>query len=81
MAVPDKPGRYEGQQVTLGPRAGDVYIVYDGLQEGEIVVTNGAFKIDSAMQILARPSMMSPGGGSTPPSHHHGDAVEESPGG
>ena len=81
VAVPDKPGRYEGRQVTLGPRAGDVYIVYDGLQEGEIVVTNGAFKIDSAMQILARPSMMSPGGGSTPPSHHHGDAVEESPGG
>ncbi|MCH7687676.1 MAG: efflux RND transporter periplasmic adaptor subunit [Planctomycetes bacterium] len=81
VAVPDHPGRYEGRQVTLGPRAGDVYIVYDGLQEGEIVVTNGAFKIDSAMQILARPSMMSPGGGSAPSSHHHGDAVEESPGG
>ena len=30
-----------------------------GLAEGEIVVTNGNFKIDSALQIQAKPSMMS----------------------
>jgi len=49
---------FEGREVALGPRAGDYYLVRGGLQEGERVVTNGNFKIDSALQILARPSMM-----------------------
>ena len=31
-------------------------------KEGEKVVTHGNFKIDSALQILAKPSMMNPGG-------------------
>ncbi len=52
--------RFEGREVTLGPRAGDYYIVEAGLEAGENVVVNGNFKIDSALQILARPSMMSP---------------------
>ncbi len=47
-----------GKEITLGPKAGDVYIVESGLMEGEDVVTNGAFKIDSAAQIQAMPSMM-----------------------
>jgi Cu(I)/Ag(I) efflux system membrane fusion protein len=51
---------YELREVVLGPRAGDKYVVYDGLKEGELVVSRGNFKIDSAMQIVARPSMMSP---------------------
>lgn len=49
---------YEGREVRLGMRAGDWYVVLDGLAEGERVVTHGAFQIDSAMQIQARPSMM-----------------------
>ncbi len=51
---------FEGRVIELGPRAGDRYIVYGGLDEGERVVTSGNFKIDSALQIQARPSMMSP---------------------
>ena len=51
---------YEGREIEIGPRAGDVYIVAAGLNEGERVVTNGAFKIDSALQIQAKPSMMNP---------------------
>ncbi|MCC6695566.1 MAG: efflux RND transporter periplasmic adaptor subunit, partial [Candidatus Hydrogenedentes bacterium] len=54
---------YEGREVVLGPRAGDYYIVRSGVDEGEILVTNGNFKIDSALQILAKPSMMTPEGG------------------
>ncbi|MHC4113422.1 MAG: efflux RND transporter periplasmic adaptor subunit, partial [Planctomycetota bacterium] len=54
----EKP-TYEGREVVLGPRTGDYYIVKSGLAEGEIVVTNGNFKIDSALQIQAKPSMMS----------------------
>jgi Cu(I)/Ag(I) efflux system membrane fusion protein len=53
----DKP-TFVGKEVTLGPRAGGYYIVRSGLMEGERVVTNGNFKIDSEMQIRAKPSMM-----------------------
>jgi Cu(I)/Ag(I) efflux system membrane fusion protein len=49
---------FVGREVTLGPKAGDFYIVESGLMEGEKVVTHGAFKIDSAAQIQAIPSMM-----------------------
>lgn len=51
---------YEGREITLGPRAGDFFIVTEGLREGERVVSHGAFKIDSALQIQAKPSMMNP---------------------
>ena len=64
VKVPDaERPTYEGREVVLGPRAGDFYIVESGLREGEEVVVNGAFRIDSAMQILAKPSMMMPVGG------------------
>ena len=60
VKVPDKEKpTFEGREVVLGPRAGNYYLVKDGLEEGEIVVTNGNFKIDSALQIQAKPSMMS----------------------
>ncbi|MEW5925563.1 MAG: DUF3347 domain-containing protein, partial [Candidatus Zixiibacteriota bacterium] len=42
-----------------------------GLNEGEMVVTNGAFKIDSELQLQAKTSMMSPGGGAPAPGHNH----------
>jgi Cu(I)/Ag(I) efflux system membrane fusion protein len=66
----EKP-TYEGREIVLGRRAGDYYIVKSGLAEGEVVVTNGNFKIDSALQIQARPSMMNPEGAAVP-GHHHG---------
>ncbi len=66
---------FEGREVVLGPRAGDYYIVRSGLQEGELVVTNGNFKIDSAVQIEAKPSMMMPEGGGGGGGHHHGPAA------
>lgn len=55
----DRP-TFEGRDVILGPRAGDYYLVVSGLREGEQVVTQGNFKIDSSLQIQAKPSMMSP---------------------
>lgn len=60
VEVPGDRPTYEGREVVLGPKAGDNYVVYQGLKEGERVVSKGNFKIDSAMQILAKPSMMSP---------------------
>lgn len=64
---------YEGREIVLGPRAGDYYIVRNGLKEGELVVTNGNFKLDSALQIAAKPSMMTPEGGGGGGGHNHGD--------
>lgn len=72
---------YEGREVILGPRAGDFFIVEAGLEDGERVVINGAFKIDSALQIQAKPSMMNPQGGGSPPGHDHsGKAAAPGPG-
>ena len=60
VQLPDKEKpTFEGRQVTLGPRAGDYYLVKEGLTEGEQVVTRGNFKIDASLQIQAKPSMMS----------------------
>lgn len=55
----DEP-TFEGVQIELGPRAGDYYVVRSGLKAGDEVVTNGNFKIDSALQLLAKKSMMNP---------------------
>jgi len=71
---------FQLREVILGPRAGDHYLVLSGLDEGERVVTHGSFKIDSAMQIAAKPSMMNPDGGlsSTGHEHHdHGASMQE----
>jgi Cu(I)/Ag(I) efflux system membrane fusion protein len=75
VAVPgaDQP-TYEGREIEIGPRAGDAYVVVSGLSEGDEVVTHGAFKIDSALQIQAKPSMMNPQGGAMTTGHNHADA-------
>ena len=71
---------FEGREVDLGPRAGDYYIVHSGLEEGEAVVTHGAFKIDSELQIRAKRSMMSPEGGVPGGAgHHHGGTTAVEP--
>ncbi|MEC5129542.1 efflux RND transporter periplasmic adaptor subunit [Verrucomicrobiales bacterium BCK34] len=51
---------FEGREILIGPRANDQYIVEAGLREGERVVAQGGFVIDSALQIQAKPSMMLP---------------------
>jgi len=71
-----KPGEgdpvFAGRQVTLGPRVQDHYLVLEGLDVGELVVTRGNFKIDSALQIQAAPSMMNA-------AMDHDDAPEPEP--
>jgi membrane fusion protein, copper/silver efflux system len=63
----DRP-TFEARDVTLGARQGAYREVTSGLSEGELVVVNGAFRIDSELQIRGRPSMM----GGPPPVHDHG---------
>ncbi len=74
VAVPSKKGVFEGREIVLGTFANGFYIVKEGLVEGENVVVNGAFKIDSDLQIQAKPSMMNPLGGGPMPGHNHGDS-------
>jgi len=77
VAVPGKEGTFSGRVIVLGPRAGNYYLVRKGLKEGEKVVVNGAFKIDSDLQIQAKPSMMNPEGGVAAPGHHnHGQTTQ-----
>ncbi|NQU67114.1 MAG: efflux RND transporter periplasmic adaptor subunit [Candidatus Marinimicrobia bacterium] len=71
---------FEGREVAVSSRAGDYYIIMSGLAEGEEVVTNGNFKIDSALQISAKPSMMAPEGGMSGTGHDHSGMSAKSPG-
>lgn len=70
VADADRP-TFEPRDVVLGPRAGSLYVVRQGLEEGDLVVVHGNFRIDSELQIRGRPSMMAPEGGAAP-SHQHG---------
>jgi len=80
VEIPNDEGPlFEGREVELGPRAGEFYVVRSGIQEGELVVTNGGFKIDSELQIRAKPSMMSPEGGGTAAGHQHARATAANP--
>lgn len=46
------------REIILGERVGNGYLVEDGLNAGEEVVTNGAFVIDAAAQLNNQASMM-----------------------
>ena len=76
-AVPAGPGSQPGREVVRGRRAGAFDLVGRGRREGEAVVVHGSFKLDSAMQLRAKPSMMKPGGGVAAPSHHHDGGSQE----
>ena len=54
---------FEGREIVIGPQVGDHFMVRSGLTAGELVVTQGAFKLDSELQIKAKPSMMNPNAG------------------
>lgn len=46
------------REIELGPALGDGYVVTDGLNEGEEIVTSGTFSVDAAAQLEGKPSMM-----------------------
>lgn len=54
---------FEGREIVLGARAGNYFIVKSGLDRGELVVAKGGYKLDSELQIKAKPSMMNPNAG------------------
>jgi Cu(I)/Ag(I) efflux system membrane fusion protein len=46
-----EPGVFEGREVVLGPRSGDVYPVLDGLSPGEKVAAAGSFLLDAETRL------------------------------
>jgi Cu(I)/Ag(I) efflux system membrane fusion protein len=72
---------FQAREIRVGPRAGEFYPVVSGLKEGEEVVVKGNFKIDSAMQLSGKPSMINPEGGGPAAERDHsgaGMSVKES---
>jgi len=65
------------REIELGQDMGQFYSVQDGLEEGEIVATNGVFRIDASAQLLGQKSMMNPEGGVVNTGHNHGGAPME----
>ncbi len=57
--VEKEEGLYVLREVVLGPKADKYYPVIEGLSAGEKVVTEGNFLIDSQMQLLGKPSLLS----------------------
>ncbi|MDP6962929.1 MAG: efflux RND transporter periplasmic adaptor subunit [Planctomycetota bacterium] len=49
---------YEPRPIVLGPRAGDWFVVKEGLEQGEVIVAQSAFILDSEQQINGKFSMM-----------------------
>jgi len=74
VKIPDRETpsfKYRG--ITLGPDAGNFYVVAEGLTEGEEIATNGVFKIDAAAQLAGKLSMMNPEGSKVSTGYDHGN--------
>ena len=73
VKVPDRENpTFLYREITLGPEAGDNYVIAEGLDEGEVIASNGVFKIDAAAQLQGKQSMMNPGGEAITTGHDHG---------
>lgn len=68
----DHNNMFQYREIELGAEAGDYYVVKAGLQDGEMVATNGVFKIDAAAQLKGEKSMMNPEGGKQSMGGHAG---------
>lgn len=51
---------FQFREITTGLDLGTHYIVEEGLVENDMVVVNGAFKVDAAAQLAGKNSMMNP---------------------
>lgn len=49
---------FQLQEVELGPSLGDSYVIISGIDDGDELVTNGAFTIDASAQLEGKRSMM-----------------------
>jgi Cu(I)/Ag(I) efflux system membrane fusion protein len=68
---------FKMKEITLGRSMKDTYVVEDGLEEGDEIVTNGTFSVDAAAQLAGKTSMMNPFRGTTSTGHNHGEMEKE----
>lgn len=68
----DHNNMFQYREIELGAEAGDYYVVKSGVEEGEVIASNGVFKIDAAAQLKGEKSMMNPEGGKVSMAHDHG---------
>lgn len=73
----DHNNMFRFTEIELGADAGDYYVVESGLNAGDMVATNGVFKIDAAAQLKGEKSMMNPEGGKVSMGHNHGGSSDE----
>lgn len=64
------------RDIEIGPMLGNSYVVLNGLEEGEEIVTQGAFNVDAAAQLEGKPSMMNTAGGEAP-THNHSEVTPD----
>ncbi len=67
---------FKMREIELGPMLGNSYVVIDGLNEGEEIVTQGTFNVDAAAQLEGKPSMMNTERSTSSTEHNHGDMAE-----
>lgn len=68
---------FKMREIELGPMLGNSYVVVNGLNEGEEIVTQGTFSVDAAAQLEGKPSMMNQEGGTTSSVHNHDNMQEK----
>lgn len=77
---------FQLREIELGPSLGGAYVVLNGLEEGEEIVTNGVFAIDASAQLEGKRSMMNResaqamsghAGHQMPGMEHHTDEAHE----
>lgn len=62
------------REVELGPSLGDSYVALSGIEDGDEIVTNGAFTIDASAQLAGKRSMMNDQAGH-PVTGHEGHSM------
>lgn len=67
--------QFAAVQITTGPRAGDWFPVFSGLNEGDRVAVRGNFLLDSQFQIRGLPSLFYKEGQAAAAGHQHGGAA------
>ncbi|WP_109299182.1 efflux RND transporter periplasmic adaptor subunit [Aquimarina sp. AU474] len=73
---PDMPV-FEMREVVVENKDGKTFIVHDGLQKGEEIVTNGTFTVDAAAQLQGKKSMMNRKETSSSGSSDHQDVIND----
>ena len=56
---------FKMREIELGPSLGNSYVIINGLDEGEEIVTDGTYSVDASAQLQGKPSMMNSEGGKT----------------